>query len=80
MQGKFELSPIGVNKYHLAIIFKNKEGAFVKLLESLSKVGAEVTAVTSVTFSGFSETVLCIEVRNCSQLTESNLVGLRLYI
>ncbi|XP_042387745.1 transcription factor UDT1-like [Zingiber officinale] len=73
MQGKVELSPIGVNKYHLGIIFKNKEGAFVKLLESLSKVGAEVTAVSSVAFSGFSETVLCIEVKDEERFSMAQL-------
>ncbi|KAG6504109.1 hypothetical protein ZIOFF_036438 [Zingiber officinale] len=73
LQGKVELSPIGVNKYHLGIIFKNKEGAFVKLLESLSKVGAEVTAVSSVAFSGFSETVLCIEVKDEERFSMAQL-------
>ncbi|WOL01245.1 transcription factor UDT1 [Canna indica] len=53
---------MGKNKYHVEMIYKNKEGIFAQLLQTLSRFGAQVTTVNSVAFSGFCETVLCIEV------------------
>ncbi|URE04410.1 Helix-loop-helix DNA-binding domain [Musa troglodytarum] len=64
LQGKVELNPIGKTKYHLEMIYKNITGAFTRLLEALHRMGAEVTTVSSVAFSGFSETVFCLEVKD----------------
>ncbi|WOK98582.1 transcription factor UDT1 [Canna indica] len=72
-QGKVELNPMRKNKYHVEMIYKNKKGTFAQLLQTFSRFGAQVTTVNSVAFSGYCETVFCIEVREEEEIHISEL-------
>ncbi|XP_028555596.1 transcription factor DYT1 isoform X1 [Dendrobium catenatum] len=65
-QGMLELSPMGQNKFYLKVTSEKRNNGFTKLLEDISQLGLEVNEVSSVSFSGISHGVLCLEVSRCA--------------